>query len=199
MIVAFLFEIYGIENPSYIDIGAHHPYYYSNTAHFYMSGCRGINIEPNPELFKEINEVRTEDVNLNIGIGDEEGVLDFYVMNVPSMSTFSKEIADELVQKQGFILQDVLKIEVQRLDSVIQKYHNGIFPDYLSLDTEGYDLSILKTIDYDRAAPKVICVETVEYSHDLNGRKEKEIIDFLSDEGYRVFADTYMNTIFMSF
>ncbi|WP_211321611.1 hypothetical protein [Pedobacter cryoconitis] len=29
----------------YIDVGAHHPYRFSNTVHFYQNGWRGINIE----------------------------------------------------------------------------------------------------------------------------------------------------------
>lgn len=46
LIVSFIFNRLGILNPNYIDIGAHHPYKLSNTAFFYESGSRGINIEP---------------------------------------------------------------------------------------------------------------------------------------------------------
>ena len=34
LIVKFIFDILNIKNPSYIDIGAHHPNYISNTALF---------------------------------------------------------------------------------------------------------------------------------------------------------------------
>ncbi len=199
MIVSFLFEVKGITQPTYMDIGAHDPYLFSNTAHFYERGCRGVNIEPNPDLFQNIKKSRKKDINLNIGIGDQEGILDFYVMNAPTMSTFSKENADELVQKFGFVVEKTIQVDVQRLDKVVKEYCNGVFPDYLSLDTEGLDLIILQTIDYEQSCPKVICVETVEYSENLDGKKETDIISFLESKGYRKFADTYVNTIFIKF
>jgi hypothetical protein len=48
LIIDFIFNALGISRPSYIDIGAHHPYYLNNTAIFYLRGARGINIEPDP-------------------------------------------------------------------------------------------------------------------------------------------------------
>ena len=199
VIINFIFEQHGITLPTYIDIGAHDPMYLSNTALFYEKGCSGINIEPNPILWSNINKVRKKDINLNCGVGTDNNPLDFYIMNVPTMSTFSKENADELVSEHKFEIVDVKKIAVHSLDYLLEKYTNNIFPDFLSLDAEGLDFDILKTIDYEKTAPKVICVETIEYSRDMSGRKEKEIIDFLVSQGYRIFADTYVNTIFEKF
>ncbi len=199
IIINFLFEQHGIKYPSYIDIGAHDPKYLSNTAFFYDKGCTGINIEPNPVLFKNIKKIRKKDININCGVGSKNEPLDFYLMSAPTMSTFSKSNCDELVEKHGFKVIDTIKIEVYSLEYLIEKYNNGIFPDFLSLDAEGLDYEILNTIDFDNKAPKVICVETIEYSSDLSGKKEKEIIDFLVTKGYRVFADTFVNTIFEKF
>ena len=64
LIIKHIFDGLGIVEPSYLDIGAHHPYHISNTALFYKNGSRGINIEPDPDLFVEINRVRKEDINL---------------------------------------------------------------------------------------------------------------------------------------
>ena len=40
-IVDFMFKFKKIEKPSYIDIGAFHPFELSNTAKFYLTGSRG--------------------------------------------------------------------------------------------------------------------------------------------------------------
>jgi len=64
IIVGHLFGILKINNPSYVDIGCHHPYHLSNTAHFYESGFRGVCIEPDPALFTEIKKVRSQDTCL---------------------------------------------------------------------------------------------------------------------------------------
>ena len=58
-----------IERPSFMDVGANHPFFLSNTALFYRNGSHGINIEPNPILFRRIAQVRTEDTNIMAGIG----------------------------------------------------------------------------------------------------------------------------------
>ena len=71
LIIAFLFRSLGIERPGYIDIGAHHPTYLSNTRLLYARGSRGINIEANPALIRRFRTQRPGDVNLNIGIVDE--------------------------------------------------------------------------------------------------------------------------------
>ncbi|MFM6249337.1 MAG: hypothetical protein ACKPEQ_09345, partial [Dolichospermum sp.] len=48
LIINFIFNNLGIINPSYLDIGAHHPTYLSNTYSFYRKGCQGVCVEPDP-------------------------------------------------------------------------------------------------------------------------------------------------------
>lgn len=61
----------------YVDIGAFHPEEDSVTKIFYDKGWQGINIEPNPRLYRLFEKSRKEDINLNIGISDKEGELLF--------------------------------------------------------------------------------------------------------------------------
>ena len=92
LIIKFIFDNIGIHEPSYIDIGAHHPYFISNTALFYKNGCRGINIEPDPILFKGFLKYRNEDKNLNIGVSSTNNEMDFYIISTPTLNTFSKDL-----------------------------------------------------------------------------------------------------------
>jgi hypothetical protein len=48
IIINFILTCLKIDKPTYMDIGAHHPFRFSNTALFYEAGCHGINIEPDP-------------------------------------------------------------------------------------------------------------------------------------------------------
>ena len=196
MLVASLFEKKGIATPSYIDIGANDPYKWSNTAYFYELGCRGINIEPNPRIFENLNNMRPEDINLNIGIGKQAGVCDLYLMDKSSHTTFSKSQAELLQRRYGRTIIDIIKVDVCTLSDVINKYNKGVFPDFLSLDAEAYDCEILKMLPSCETLPKVICVETLKYSEHYLEEKDDEIIEFLKSIGYRVYADTHMNTIF---
>jgi len=195
LIVKFIFDNLGIKNPSYIDIGAHHPNYINNTTIFYNKNSLGINIEPDPVLFKEFQRLRKKDININAGIAEKEELLNFYIMSVPTLNTFSKTEARNL-EKEGYKISKVKKIQVLPIKKIIAEYANDKFPDFLSLDVEGLDMEILESIDY-KNAPLIICVETISFSNSGKGIKDNTIADFLKDKGYMVYADTHINTIFI--
>lgn len=194
LIVQYIFLLRRIQKPSYLDIGANDPFTLSNTALFYQKGCRGINIEANPELAKQFKILRRGDINLNIGIGDKEEELNFYVMKDNTLSTFSKSECDQMVNS-GKELASVQKVRLTTISKVIEQYHQGVFPDFLSLDVEGIDFDILQSINYTKSAPKVICVEAAEYSSTGRGERKNELIDFLVSKNYYEYANTNLNAI----
>ncbi len=53
----------------YVDVGAHHPFRFSNTYLFYTQGWRGINIDATPGSMRAFKKHRPRDINLEIGIG----------------------------------------------------------------------------------------------------------------------------------
>ncbi|HLG02844.1 MAG TPA: FkbM family methyltransferase [Bacteroidia bacterium] len=198
LILDFLFRELGISKPSYLDIGAHHPKYLNNTYLFYLNGSRGINIEPDPALFSEFGKTRSGDINLNIGIGEKETEADFYIMTEPTLNTFVKEEAERIEREQSFYkIKEVRKIRLRAVTDVIREYRNGIFPDFMSLDVEGLDEMILRSIDFKINAPKVICVETLTFAANRTGQKKEDLIRFVSEMGYMIYADTHINTIFV--
>ena len=194
LLIKYIFDLRGIERPSYIDIGANDPFFLSNTALFYELGSRGINIEANPALYSKFKIQRQEDINLNVGIGLDEGELDFYIMTDSTLSTFSHEEYNKMV-KYGKTLDQIRKIKTIRLQTILEQYTIGIFPDLLTIDVEGLDHSILASIDFETSSPKVICVEAAEYSPSGCGKRNAELIKFLISKGYYEYANTNLNAI----
>ena len=195
LLVNYVFSLRNIKYPTYIDIGANHPFFLSNTALFYQKGCRGVNIEANPQLISEFKLFRRKDINLNIGIGPVDDEMDFYVMDDSTLSTFSKEEANHLVATGKYSVQAIKKIKLTTIDKVIDKHCHGRFPDFLSIDVEGLDYDILRSIDFNKYWPKVICVEAAEYSPVGTGARRTDIIDFLVSKGYYEYANTNLNAI----
>jgi FkbM family methyltransferase len=197
MIVNFIFEQLNIDQPSYIDIGAFHPYILSNTAFFYAKGCKGINIEPNPISFKNFTAIRKNDINLNIGVSNEEETLAYFNFEEPALNTFSESEAENLV-KIGKKLNNSCLIQTKRLETILKQYCKDSYPDFLSIDVEGFDESILfQTINPDFFYPIVICTETISYSTVGRGIKDTKISSFLEQQGYMLYADTNINSIFV--
>jgi FkbM family methyltransferase len=196
LIIQHVLDSLGIAKPLYMDIGAHHPSYINNTYTFYKQGGRGINIEPDPSLIRKFRRMRPRDTNLNIGIGPDEKKLDFYVLTNRTLNTFAQEEAKRYVEEFGQKIVDIIPIEVKKFNNVVDRYCSRS-PDLVSLDVEGLDLAILKSIDFSRCRPLLFCIETITYSETGEGTKIAAIDTVMADNGYMKYADTYINTIFL--
>ena len=93
LIMDFVLNMLKIEHPSYLDIGAHHSSYLSNTYFFYSKGSSGVCVEPDPVLASEIKKNRPRDVVLPSGVAFNEDLseTDFFLMDPPTLNTMSKE------------------------------------------------------------------------------------------------------------
>src|ERR1700726_1059612 len=52
----------------YVDVGAHHPYRFSNTCYFYRRGWRGINNKTKPDAIDPFRPERPTEINIFIGV-----------------------------------------------------------------------------------------------------------------------------------
>jgi hypothetical protein len=61
----------------YVDVGALHPFTFSNTYLLHRCGWRGINIEPAPDGAMAFRRYRPRDVNLQVAVASAEGQVPF--------------------------------------------------------------------------------------------------------------------------
>ena len=191
-------KIFGNQsNGFYIDIGANHPIRFSNTWFFYKKGWRGINIEPNPDMFKLLEEYRPLDLNLNIGISDVNDTLDYYMFNEPALNTFSENERDQYLQKSEYFIQNQMRVQVDTLENVFSK--NNISKnqeiDFMSIDAEGFDLKVLKSFDITIYSPKVILIEILNVKSFIDVM-EDDIYVYLISKNYHLYLRTGNTFIF---
>lgn len=195
LVVWYIFDELKVPRPTYIDIGAYHPYAINNTYLMYTRGCRGLLIEPNVDMTATLKRERPHDTTLAIGIGlSSTTEADYYRMSEPSWNTFDKDMADHYVKvtKGEKKLLGVVKIPLVNVNEVIDKHHGGKTPDYFSVDVEGLELDILKSLDWSKHRPKVICVETLVAG---TRRQKLETVEYLTGKGYVVRGSSFVNTI----
>ena len=181
----------------YVDVGAHHPYRFSNTLFFYKKGWKGINIEPTPGAIKAFNIFRRRDVNLNIGISGKTDKLLFYCFNEPALNGFSKELSEERdnASKKYKIIKKI-EIETYPLSDVLDKYLPATQQiDFLTIDVEGLDLQVLKSNNWAKYKPAYILVED---RVDFTNLHDSEVYSYLREQGYQLVAKT-MRTLFFKY
>lgn len=197
LIINFIFNNLKIIKPSYLDVGAHHPIFLSNTYFFYRKGCSGVCVEPDPTLFSEIKRKRQRDICLNVGIGSTiKTEADFYIMSQRTMNTFSKIEAERYQSYGSMKIEKQIKIPLVLIDKIIED-HFAIKPNLISLDVEGLDFEVIKTLDFVQHRPEVFCIETLTYTEDKSETKISKIISYMEENGYFLYADTYINSIFV--
>lgn len=180
----------------YIDVGANDPKRFNNTYLFYKKGWRGINIEPNYENYLKLKKFRGEDINLNYGIGEKEGYMNYYKFIHHTLNTFSEEEAHSYVS-QGFKLLEIKKIKVVRLEAVLEKHLlSNQHVDFITIDTEGYDTQVLKSMNLRKYKPKYIMVEVLKHNLLVDKSSDSEVSDFLKKNNYEIVYSSEINSIF---
>ncbi|MEP6594398.1 MAG: FkbM family methyltransferase [Ginsengibacter sp.] len=198
-ILAFLFDTMGIRNISYLDIGANHPEICNNTYLFYRRGSKGILIEPDPAFNTELQKARPGDKVVQAAISDNgTGEADFYIFNEPSINTLSKEEAIIRQQSGKYYIKETKKIQLLTVEKIIADHMNNTTPHLISLDVEGVDYDVLSAFDFVNYPVPVWVIETCEYSENHIKPKITSIIDLMQTRGYFIYADTYINTIFVN-
>ena len=144
----------------YVDIGAHDPRTLSNTKKFYDVGWRGINVDASNDAITKFKRHRKRDINVNVGIGQEKGELEYYRLSESPMNTFSKEFADKMIKQNGVKLLGIEKVPVMPLSELLDNYLPiGQHIDFINIDCEGLDIEILKSNNWDVYRPDFILIE----------------------------------------
>jgi len=193
-----LVNVFGRSRITYLDVGAHDPWFLSNTALFYRMGFRGVCVEADPALCANLARHRPRDTCLNVGVNPSggEGQADFFVMSARTLSTFSRAEADHCVQL-GHRVERIIQVPLLSLGEICRR-HFAAPPDFLSIDVEGLDEAILREFDLTAVRPAVVCVETVQHATERRQwAKHDGILRLMAARGYFAYADTFINTIFV--
>jgi FkbM family methyltransferase len=177
----------------YVDIGAHHPYRFSNTFLFYKMGWNGINIDPIPGVKSLFDAARPRDINLEIAIGEKKAILQYFNFKEKALNTFSETLAQKY-RDGGWELEGTVPIETRPLGGVLDEHlPTGMSIDFMSIDVEDLELEVLRSNNWQKYLPEVLLVELLDCTP--AGLADKPVAKFIYEQGYSFFAKTF-NTFF---
>ena len=184
-------------NGFYVDVGAHHPKFLSNSYYFYRRGWRGINIDPIPDVMKQFRRVRKGDVNLELALSEKKGIGTLYQFSNSCLNTLCSRTAEILKHDPHLVFLKEQPIATDTLAGVLDEHlATNTHIDFLSIDAENWDLPILKGNNWSRYRPSVIIVEANHFS--LSNPEKSEIYQFLVQEGYHLSYIVLTNLFFVS-
>jgi len=182
----------GKQNGFYVDVGAHHPFRFSNTYRFYRMGWHGINIDASPSSMETFKKYRKRDINLEIPIGLASKPLNFYIFNEPALNSFDEIISLKRNSAQNdYKIIKTIPLESRKLSDIFEEYlPPGQEIDFLSVDVEGLDFEVLQSNDWHQFSPSIVLVEILPGKHST-------IENFMLNQGYMFYAKSG-NTVFYS-
>ncbi len=181
----------------YIDIGCFHPTKHNNTFLFYKNGWSGLNIDLNPLTIELFNFMRPKDININIGVSNEEGEKTLYFIDeTNTQNTLSKNqlifLKDHHNLKNNEITEK--KIKTTRLDKILDQHNYNVI-DFMNLDIEGHELEVIETINFKKTSIKYICIEMINHN-EMSVQNSKKIKSLLEVNNFFLIKKFDFNHIF---
>jgi FkbM family methyltransferase len=159
----------------YIDVGAQDPVIDSVTKAFYERGWRGINIEPNEEYFRKLQDDRPHDINLLTAVGREPGPISFYEVVHTGLSTTSAVYARGHAEA-GYEVH-LRNVPCTTLDTIcadcgVETVH------FLKIDVEGSERAVLEGFSFETVRPWIVVVEATEpnSTHEVSAEWEHLLV-----------------------
>ena len=179
-----IIETYFPDNTSgtCIEVGAADGIKGSNTLYFEKIGWVAVCIEPIPEYAALCRQRRF--MTIECACGEHESSSEpFNVINIGEheiLSSLSSLDTDKrLYETHGHLINKTtpINVEVKALEKIIDSVR-PLFPpiDFISIDTEGTELSVLKGINLDKNKIPLLVVE--------NNFNDKEHYEYLKQFGY---------------
>lgn len=193
-ILAFLFSNRPIG--FYVDVGCYHPTLHSNTKLLYEKGWRGINIDCNAFMIDLCSKNRPEDINLNIAVADNPGKIKFFSFgDWASSNTILPSFKEHISLQQNVPVHCEKEVEACRLEHILNEHlPGGKSLDFLNVDVEQADLSVLRSNDWGRYRPLVIAIEDIYF--DFQAPNQSDIYRYLKDLGYTLISRVIYTNIF---
>lgn len=181
----------------YVDVGAHDPFRFSNTALFYGDGWRGLNIEPDPEGARRLRRYRRRDVTVNVGVGAAKSEMTFFRFGEPALNTFSAPLAKRRIETGASDLREQISVPVDRLENILAcELEAGQRIDFMTVDAEGLDLDVLMSNDWSRFRPDFVLAEALDL--DLSRSAENPLCRYMQANNYKLVAKIANSVIFAS-
>jgi len=176
----------GYNNGYFIDVGAHDGKTINNTLYFQQNNnWKGINIEPIKSVYDKLVINRPNCININCAIDEKNGEADFicnkgYTEMISGLKSqydtrhFNRLYMENMQYNSS---TEIIKIPTRTLSSILEELNIHSI-NYLSIDVEGAEFSVIKSINFDK-----VFIDVIGFENNYNDAS-LPIIKYLEDKGF---------------
>ena len=199
LVIEGILQTHGrIRNGTYVDVGAFHPFKYSNTAMLYKKyGWSGMNIDANKVAIDEFRLARPSDINLIALCGEDQSEREYVYFDHPGVNSADKKMIERQTRDSSPFKETFRETRFsQRLSELLDRHFEpNRKVDFLSVDAEGMDLEVLNSNNWAKYRPFLIAVET--HGMDLEKLKDNDIFTYLHELGYKLVSHVFVTSLFI--
>jgi len=187
LVVAQYFRVSGVTRGYYVDIGCFHPRWISNTKILHDQGWSGMGVDIDPfkvKLYRFVRGARVKTVCAAVTAERTSEPVRLY--RFKKLLSDLDTISEEFARRSGrpFTVSTVQALCINDLLDLAPEPIN-----FLNIDVEGLDASLLRAIDFAKHRPDLICFE----GGDETILPEQNIAEFLVAQGYAHLFSTGPN------
>ena len=178
----------GYKNGFYVDVGAHDGIIINNTLYFEINNnWSGINIEPIKTVFDNLVMNRPNNINLNCAVCNNDGETDFlcnvgYTEMISGIKdNFDVRHLDRLTREniEHGSTTELIKVNTKKLETILDE-NNISHINYLSIDVEGAEFEVIKSINFDK-----VFIDVIEFENNYDD-VSVPIVQYLENKGFTV-------------
>ncbi len=165
-----------IHNGFYIEAGAYDGLFQSNTKILEEKlNWTGILVEPSPTTFLDLVKNRPNNININKCLVDYDHTSDTI------SGTFDNGPMSSVNNIRPIRTSSMIDVPCIQLEKILDEYNISRI-DFMSLDTEGYELNVLKGMNLNKYTPQFLLIEIYDINKDT-------IIDYLKQFNYQLLEN----------
>ncbi len=166
----------------FIEVGANDPFHRSQTWHLEELGWHGILVEPQPKLAELLRKERPKAriFETAFSASEKRGKATLHVAQPNVRSSLKRE---DGLGSPPYV--ETIDVTLRTLDELLAECSDP-HPDFISIDTEGTELDVLRGFDLARHRPYLILIEDAR--HNLTKHR------YLKKEGYKLVRRTHRNS-----
>jgi FkbM family methyltransferase len=176
----------GFKNGIFMDVGAHDGISFNNTLYFEKNNnWTGINIEPIRDVYNKLIINRPNSININCAVCNNNGIADFYCNNgATEMLSGLKNNFDprhfERLEYENSVFSsntELIQVDTKKIETICNE-NNINHINYLSIDVEGAEFDVIKSINFD-----TVFIDVIGFENNFSDNSIP-IVDFLINKNF---------------